>query len=231
MINLIVGEAVCEAEFVIVPGEGGAGDLYIPEKWKNGNRLDWVTEDRRAKRYENVTDSPMSDEERAAMFKRFDKPLPRALEYLASLPDYYPKPFDKLPQVPYKCDPSDVRKGKTGGKPTRPSRFQPGKINHNGYICDDGGRILPWWPNPTDPNARDPNKMNYRSVRPNLQEPRPQPPYEEGPPCPHVWESHETIEQLYKILDKVGCKLEINDIRSDKMGNKDQKRRQQSDGR
>ena len=31
-----LGEAVCQAEFVVVPGEGGEGSeggLYIPDKW------------------------------------------------------------------------------------------------------------------------------------------------------------------------------------------------------
>ena len=100
-----LGEAVCEAEFQVVPGEGGEGGeggLYIPEKWKTGNRLDWAKEDKRAKPFEGVEDPGLSDEERAAMFKRFEKPLPRALEYLASLPDYHPKPFETLPQVPFK---------------------------------------------------------------------------------------------------------------------------------
>ena len=89
-----LGEAVCEAEFVVVAGEGGAGDLYIPDKWKNGNRLDWVKEDQRVKPFENYEESGLTDEERAEMFKRFNKPLPRALEYLASLPDYYPTPLE-----------------------------------------------------------------------------------------------------------------------------------------
>lgn len=230
-----LGEAVCQAEFVVVPGEGGSGDLYIPDKWKTGNRLDWISEDRRAKRYEGVEDVGLSDEERAAMFKRFEKPLPRALEYLAALPDYYPKPFETLPQVPFSpgSDQGDARRGKKGGKPTRPSKFQPGKITHTGYVSDAGGRIMPWWAHPSHmghANAKDPNKMSYRSVKPDLKEPKKQPPFVEGPPCPHEWESHETIEELYKILDKVGCKLQISDIQnSNKSGNKDQKRKQQSD--
>ena len=77
------------------------------------------------------------------MFQRFAKPLPRALEYLASLPDYYPKPFEALPQVPFKPDAHDVRKGQQGGKPTRPSKFVAGQISHTGYVSDAGGRILP----------------------------------------------------------------------------------------
>lgn len=195
--------------------------MYIPEKWRTGNRLDWLKEDQRAKRYENVEDALLSDEERAAMFKRFARPLPRAIEYLASLPDYYPKPFDKLPQVPYSgepcgCDDCLFRRGKQGGKPSRPSKFVAGKIAHSGYVCDSGGKIPPWWFNQSDPNARDPDAMHYRSVRPDLKDPRPQPPYVEGPPCPHEWESHESIEELYKILDKVGCKMEYTNLKESK---------------
>ena len=32
------------------PGDGAGGsDLYLPEKWRTGNRLDWAEEDRRIK--------------------------------------------------------------------------------------------------------------------------------------------------------------------------------------
>ena len=32
------------------PGDGADGsELYLPEKWRTGNRLDWAEEDRRAK--------------------------------------------------------------------------------------------------------------------------------------------------------------------------------------
>ena len=230
-----LGEAVCEAEFVVVPGEGGAGDLYIPEKWKTGNRLDWLKEDQRPKRFDGVVDAGLTDEERAEMFKRFNKPLARSIEYLASLPDYYPKDWESLPQVPFKPDPYDLRKGKQGGKPTRPSKFSPGKITHHGYVSDAGGRILPWWFMDGDPNAGPLlDRMNFKPVKPVLKlgmNPRPQPPYVEGPDGPPKWESKETIEALYRMLDKVGCKLETSDIRSDKLGNKDQQRKQQSDGR
>jgi hypothetical protein len=208
-----LGEAVCEAEFIVVPGEGGTGDLYIPEKWKTGNRLDWVMDDKRSKRYVNSEDSPLSDEERAAMFKRFARPLPRALEYLASLPDYYPKPFEVLPQVPYGTEASDIRQGRQGGKPSRPSKFVIGTITHSGYMSDEGGRILPWWPNPLDPdfqNSPDPYNMYYKPVRPDLKEPKAQRAVVEGPPCPHVWESHEAIEELYKLLDTVGCRFQAD---------------------
>ena len=94
-------------------------------------------------------------------------------------------------------------------------------------MSDATGRILPWWYNQSDPRCPDPHKMNYGPVRPLLKEPRPQPPYVEGPPAPPVWESKEAIAELYKLLDSVGCKLEIS-ATGDKLANKnDQKRRQQ----
>ena len=34
-------------------------------------------------------------------------------------------------------------------------------------------------------------------------EPRRRPPEQDGPPGPHVWESHETVDELYKYLDTV----------------------------
>ena len=42
-----LGEAICEAELTVGPGEGGAeggGDLYLPELWKTGKRLTWKDE-------------------------------------------------------------------------------------------------------------------------------------------------------------------------------------------
>ena len=63
-------------------------------------------------------------------------------------------------------------KGQKSGKPSRPSKFQPGNITHNGYVSDSGNRIMPWWPNaafnirfPNCPNA-DPNSLAYGSVKP-----------------------------------------------------------------
>lgn len=37
-----LGEAVCQAQFVIEPGEGGGNDLFLPDLWKNGKRLNWA---------------------------------------------------------------------------------------------------------------------------------------------------------------------------------------------
>ena len=63
-------------------------------------------------------------------------------------------------------------KGQKSGKPSRPSKFQPGNITHKGYVSDSGNRIMPWWPNsafnirfPNCP-AADPNNLAYGSVKP-----------------------------------------------------------------
>ena len=63
-------------------------------------------------------------------------------------------------------------KGQKSGKPSRPSKFQPGSITHKGYVSDSGNRIMPWWPNsafnirfPNCPNS-DPNNLAYGSVKP-----------------------------------------------------------------
>ncbi len=46
-----LGEAICEAAFVIGPGEGGltGDDMYLPELWKTGRRMTWKDEDNRLK--------------------------------------------------------------------------------------------------------------------------------------------------------------------------------------
>ena len=31
-----------------------------------------------------------------------------------------------------------------------------------------------------------------------------------GPPAPHEWETHEAIDELYRLLGSVGCQLMIN---------------------
>ena len=67
--------------------------------------MDWAKEDQRIKPFVGVEDPGLSDEEKAAMLKRFAQPLSRAIEYLASLPDYHPpnpNPFETLTQVPFK---------------------------------------------------------------------------------------------------------------------------------
>ncbi len=52
-----LGEAVCEAAFVVEAGEGGltGDDLFLPEKWKTGNRLTWKDEDQRIKPFSGMT--------------------------------------------------------------------------------------------------------------------------------------------------------------------------------
>ena len=62
-------------------------------------------------------------------------PLPRAREYLASLPDYHPVPMEGLLKMSFTGEPvappdeqsRRARAGKRGGKPSRPSKFIPGK--------------------------------------------------------------------------------------------------------
>ena len=62
-------------------------------------------------------------------------PLPRALEYLASLPDYHPVPMQGLLKMDFTGEPiappdeqsKRARAGRRGGKPSRPSKFIPGK--------------------------------------------------------------------------------------------------------
>ena len=73
-------------------------------------------------------------------------PLPRALEYLASLPDYYPVPMEGLLDMDYRGEhhvtvrpPNDeqskrARAGKRAGKPSRPSKFIPGQIKYRSHL-------------------------------------------------------------------------------------------------
>ena len=80
-----------------------------------------------------------------------------------------------------------------------------GDIVHRGYgEYDDGQRILPTWVDPTDLGEVERIRaMKYMPYHPKLPEARPRPPEKDGPPCPHVWESHETVDELYKLLDTV----------------------------
>ena len=98
-----LGEAICQAQFIIEPGEGGGADLYIPEKWRTGNRMNWAMEDSRAKKFVGHNEPELTDEEIAEMTSRVSGvPLPRAIEYLASLPDYYPMPMEGLVDMTFK---------------------------------------------------------------------------------------------------------------------------------
>ena len=80
-----------------------------------------------------------------------------------------------------------------------------GDIVHRGYgEYDDGQRILPKWANPKDLDEIERIKrMKYSPYHVDLPEARRRPPEKDGPPCPHVWESHETVDELYKLLDTV----------------------------
>ena len=80
-----------------------------------------------------------------------------------------------------------------------------GDIVHRGYgEYDDGQRILPKWANPKDLDEIERIKrMKYSPYHVDLPEARRRPPEKDGPPGPHVWESHETVDELYKYLDTV----------------------------
>ena len=232
-----LGEAVSEAEFFIEPGEGGTEELYLPEKWKNGNRLTWKMEDdMRKKPFVGYQEPELTEADIADMAKRVHStPLPRAMEYFAGLPDYQPRPLDSYGFVPMKFNPEsglkgvDRKTGTKGGKPGWPGKFIPGDIVHRGFRFDDWGRIMPIWANPMDPNAIDPNSLQYKPVKvPKVPETKPRPEREKTPDAPPVWESDEAIKALYQLLATVGFRqVDLSSIRSDKIGNADQVRRQQ----
>ena len=92
----------------------------------------------------NQQEPELTDEDIKMMASRVaSAPLPRALEYLASLPDYYPVPMDGLLDMDYRGEhhvtvrpPNDeqskrARAGKRAGKPSRPSKFMPGKLKYS----------------------------------------------------------------------------------------------------
>eukprot|EP00095_Tigriopus_kingsejongensis_P006996 maker-scaffold430_size173499-snap-gene-0.35 protein:Tk06996 transcript:maker-scaffold430_size173499-snap-gene-0.35-mRNA-1 annotation:"serine arginine repetitive matrix protein 2 isoform x4" len=229
-----LGEAICEAEFLIEAGEGGAEDLYLPEKWRTGNRLTWKMEDQRLKPCVGYQEPELSPEDIENMAQKVSTtPLPRVMEYLASLPNYQPADMSKMGLLPMSLTPDSALKGiekrpygQGGGTAPRPSKFIRGDITHYGYSCDDSGRLLPMWRNPLDPNAKDPNFMEYHRVPMDYTPGNPPPPEIDGPHGPPYWESDETIEKLYEMLRNMGWRVDLNDIRSDRMGNKAQVRRQ-----
>lgn len=134
-----LGEAICEAEFFIEPGEGASGEgadmYYLPELWKTGNRLTWKMEDERLKPFVGVQEPELSDEDIREMTKRVaSTPLPRAMEYLASLPDYTPTDNTSkwgLRQMEYGPNTGlkniQPKTGKRGGQVSFPSKFKPGR--------------------------------------------------------------------------------------------------------
>ena len=77
-------------------------------------------------------------------------PLPRAIEYLASLPDYHPTPMEGLLNMDYNDKlfaPSDeqskrARAGKRGGKPSRPSKFIPGGLFKSQMLIENQEKIF-----------------------------------------------------------------------------------------
>ena len=81
-----------------------------------------------------------------------------------------------------------------------------GDIVHRGYgEYDDGMRILPKWASPKDHDEIERIKrMKYSPYHVKLDcTPRRRPPEQDGPDGPHIWESHETVDALYKYLDTV----------------------------
>ena len=140
-----LGEAICEAELTVGPGEGGAeggGDLYLPELWRTGKRLTWKDEDARLKKFVGQKEPELTAEDIADMAKRVSStPLPRAIEYLAGLPAYQPRPWDSYGFVPMDLSPDSALKnvkprvGRVGGSVSYPSKFVPGRIEHRGYKC------------------------------------------------------------------------------------------------
>jgi hypothetical protein len=65
--------------------------------------MNWAMEDARAKKFVGQYEPELTDEEIAEMTSRVSgAPLPRALEYLAALPDYYPTPMEGLVPMTFK---------------------------------------------------------------------------------------------------------------------------------
>jgi len=144
-----LGEAICEATFEVKAGGEGSGltgdDLYLPELWKAGRRLTWKDEDARYERkslerdplncspiqrlkpFANAPDDPaLTPEDIASMTKRIHTtPLPKAMEYFASLPDYQPTPLSAygLKKMPFSPESGltgvEKKSGKQGGSPSR----------------------------------------------------------------------------------------------------------------
>ncbi len=235
-----LGEAVCEAEFLVEAGEGGTAELYLPELWKTGKRLTWKDEDRRPKKFVGVSEPELTDEDIAGMTKRVaSTPLPRAMEYFANMPDYKPKPLSSYGFVPMDYSPKSALKGiqspkgQQGGKPSWPSRFVKGDFDHRDYNFDDWEGIQPIWLNPRDPNAVDPWSLRFQPVLPgDYPPPMPRAEREKSPDAPPVWESDADIAALYQMLAAMGMRTAgksatAADIRSDKIGNASQARRQQ----
>ena len=70
----------------------------------------------------------------------FIQPAPhKAMEYLAGLPDYQPRPWDSYGFVKMDLSPESALKnvkprvGRVGGSVSYPSKFVPGRIEHRGY--------------------------------------------------------------------------------------------------
>ncbi|XP_040580693.1 uncharacterized protein [Lepeophtheirus salmonis] len=209
-----LGEAVCEAD-IEVDDEGlcfAHDEMYLPDLWRSAKRLTWKDEDNRAKKFVGFEEPELTDEDIRDMTKRVaSTPLPRSLEYLASLPDYRPdtNTLKKVLPMNFKPDPKKKSRGQSGERSfvnvRKPSKFNPGTIHHRGYKCDQGEKVYPVWRSSVIKNQ--PKKeYNYRRIKyPSFpkREEKQFPKEIRDPPCPHVWESHDQIDALYKILGEM----------------------------
>ena len=174
-----VGEAVCTADFEIrpPPPQGQHQDQNFPPprppspvSLQNSSR--------------NIVQSKESTTlQTLADFKHTDKPLP----------ELAPFPF-----VPEK----GVERPKSCGTVPTPSKFIKGTMYYSDYESDLEGPIPTKWRSYCS-DTEDGNRIQkYRKVKPKLVRKTENVPYDRkpSPPCPHKWESHETIEKLEEQL-------------------------------
>jgi len=213
-----LGEAECEAELNF-DGCGGGDDMYLPPGWQDKQRMTWkIEDDMRKKAFVDYQEPELTDEEIAAMRNKCaGVPLGRIMEYLASLPNYEPSnKFRGMERIPFKpgVDEHDYRPDNKGGadKLKDPSVFIRGKFTHHGYNTDKMGRILPVWFNESDPNAVNSINWSFSPVIPELTDPPSRPPRTDSPPCPHVWEDHQTIGELIELLKSMGCRITMENL-------------------
>ena len=118
-----------------------------------------------------------------AEFKHIDKPLPELV----------PFPFkpEKRIERPKSCT----------TVPT-PSKFIKGTMYHSDYESDLEGPIPSKWRSYCSDTEDNNRIQKYRKVKPKLVRKSEIVPSERkpSPPCPHKWESHETIEKLEEQL-------------------------------
>ena len=118
-----------------------------------------------------------------AEFKHVDKPLPELV------------PF------PFKPEKRIERPKSCVTVPT-PSKFIKGTMYHSDYESDLEGPIPSKWRSYCSDTEDNNRIQKYRKVKPKLVRKSENVPSERkpSPPCPHKWESHETIEKLEEQL-------------------------------